>query len=86
MTNHVIDLTGDYETTIYDVARHLLSEGASPRHTIDTRRKGVVSMKGTLGWLSKWRVVFATSGLRLKPFAACTLGRQAAETANPASQ
>ena len=62
---HKVDLTGDYETTIYDVARRLLAEGADPGDRVETRRHGIQSMSGVVGKLAKWQVVFATPGPRL---------------------
>jgi hypothetical protein len=51
-----IDLTGDYQITIYEAARRLLADGAEPAETIETYRNGVLSMSGLIGVLSKWTV------------------------------
>jgi flavin-binding protein dodecin len=57
-----VDLTGDYETTVYDAARRLLAEGADPADTVETWRGGKLSMFGVIGELAKWQVAFATAG------------------------
>lgn len=84
-TVHRVDLTGDYETTIYDAARRLIAEGVNPRDEVQTFRDGVISMCGHIGWLAKWRVVFADDGPCLKRYCAPTLARLAAETAEEAN-
>ncbi len=35
LSTHRVDLTGDYETTVYDVARRLLAEGADPGDRVE---------------------------------------------------
>lgn len=72
---HKVDLTGDYETTIYDAARRALAKGANPSDTVEIWRSGKFSMSGVVGWLAKRRVVFASSGLRLTPHTGCTPGK-----------
>jgi hypothetical protein len=59
---HKVDLTGDYETTVYDAARRLLAEGADPGDTVETRRNGILSISGVIGELAKWKVEFRASG------------------------
>jgi hypothetical protein len=76
---HLVDLTGDCQTTVYDAARRLLSEGANPADTVEARRGGVASMSGKIGELAKWTVVFAAAGMRLKPFLGCPTARVTAE-------
>jgi hypothetical protein len=49
-----VDLSGDYDTTIYDVARRLLSAGADP--SVATWRNAKRSMSGVVGELAKWTV------------------------------
>jgi hypothetical protein len=71
MSTHRIDLTGDYDTTIYDAARRLLAEGAVPADTIEIARGGVLSMTGKIGECAKWQVVFRASGPRLAPHQGC---------------
>jgi hypothetical protein len=78
-----VDLTGDYETTVYDAARRLLVGGADPAGTVETWRDGKLSMSGVIGELAKWRVAFRGSGPCLVPYAASTLAVLAAETAVP---
>jgi hypothetical protein len=75
---HKADLTGDYETTIYDVARRLLAEGADLADTVETWRGGKLSMSGKVGELAKWQVVFASTGPRLVRHKGCILARPAA--------
>jgi ISXO2-like transposase domain len=54
MTVHRADLTGDYEATVYDAARRLLAEGASPADMVTTHRNGVPSMsRGVVGTFHK---------------------------------
>jgi hypothetical protein len=43
---HKVDLTGDYETNVYDAARRLLAAGADPVDTVETYRGGKPSMTG----------------------------------------
>jgi hypothetical protein len=81
---HKIDLTGDYETTIYDVARRLLAEGADTGDRVETRRHGIVSMSGIIGELAKLQVVFAATGPRLVRHKSCISGPLAAKPASPA--
>jgi hypothetical protein len=77
---HKVDLIGDDETTIYDVARRLLAEGAGPRDEVQTYREGVISMAGKIGWLAKWRVVFRPGGPCLERYAGPTLAGVAGKT------
>jgi hypothetical protein len=83
---HRVDLTDDYDTTIYDVARRLLAEGADTGDRVETRRNGVFSMSGIVGELAKWQVVFRGSGPCLVRYAASTSGPPAPETAEPVSE
>lgn len=69
---HRIDLTGDYLTTINDLARRLLAEGANPADTVETWRSGKLTMAGQVGELAKWRFVFGSSGPRLTPYVSPT--------------
>jgi hypothetical protein len=67
---HYRDLTGDYETTIYEVARQLLGRDADPADMVATCRNGVLSMSGVIGELAKWTAVFSAKGpglARVKP-------------------
>jgi hypothetical protein len=80
---HKIDLTGDYETTIYDVARRLLAAGADTGDRVETRRHGIFSMSGIVGELAKLQVVFAASGPRLVRYKGCISGPLTAETRGP---
>jgi hypothetical protein len=83
---HKADLTGDYETTIYDVARRLLAEGADPGDTVETWRSGVLSMSGGIGELAKRQVAFASAGPRLvrhKTYISGSLTAKPAEPAHP---
>jgi hypothetical protein len=68
MAEGLVDLSGDYQTTIYDAARRLLAAGADPSHTLETRRAGHLSKSGKIGELAKWRVVFASTGPRLERY------------------
>jgi hypothetical protein len=49
MAIHRIDLTGDYRTTIYTVARRVLADGADPMDRAETWRNGKLSMSGIVG-------------------------------------
>jgi hypothetical protein len=62
---HKIDLTHDYDTTIYDAARRCLTAGADPGDTVETWREGKLSMTGRIGELAKWQVEFRAHGPRL---------------------
>jgi hypothetical protein len=77
---HKCDLTGDYETTIYDAARQLLAAGADPRDRVETRRHGILSMSGIVGECAKWRVAFPASGPCLVRYATPTLAPLAANS------
>jgi hypothetical protein len=79
-----VDLTGDYETTVYDAARRLLAEGADPADTIETRRGGVLSMTGKIGECAKWTVEFRSTGPCLVPRRGVGTARVTAKTAEPA--
>jgi hypothetical protein len=81
---HKIDLTGDYETTIYDVARRLLAESADPGARVETRRSGVFSMSGIIGDLAQWQVAFAAAGPRLARQRGCISGSLTAKSSRPA--
>lgn len=91
-----VDLTGDYETTIYDVARQLLAEGADPIDEVWTYRtdkwtgKSVISMKANIGWAAKWTVVDdKRRGLairRWKPFPDAPVASRTAETGKEGTQ
>jgi hypothetical protein len=83
MTVHKVDLTGDYETTVYDAARRLLAECADPGDRVETRRNGILSMSGVIGELAKLQVVFAATGPRLVRYKGCISGSLAAKTAQP---
>ena len=80
MTVHRIDLSGDYRTTVCDVARRLLAGGADPGDTVETWRNGKLSMSGVIGEAAKWTVGSGPYGLRLVRHAASVTGRWAAET------
>jgi len=82
---HEIDLSGDYETTIYDVVRRLLAESANPSDTVETWRGGKLSMSGVAGWLAKRHVVFRSSGPCLARYGARTLAPLAALGGEPAT-
>jgi hypothetical protein len=84
VTKHRVDLTGDYETTVYDVARRLLAEGVDPGDTVETWRDGKLSMSGVIGELAKWQAVFAATGPRLVRHKGCISGSPAAKTVEPA--
>jgi hypothetical protein len=49
MAHYVIDLTGDYRTTVYAAARSLLKAGAEYDDTLETVRGGRRSMQGIVG-------------------------------------
>jgi hypothetical protein len=85
MKLHKVDLTGDYETTIYDVARRLLVEGADPGDRVETRRSGVFNMSGKVGELAKLQVVFASSGPRLVRYKGCISGALTGKSDAPVS-
>jgi hypothetical protein len=54
--------------------------GADPAGTIETYRKGVLSMSGIVVELAKWRAVFPEVGRpRLVPYCASTLAPPTAE-------
>jgi hypothetical protein len=57
-----VDLTGDYQTTIYDTASRLLADGADPGVTVESYRDGKLSMSGVIGERAKWQVVFRARG------------------------
>jgi hypothetical protein len=77
---HKVDLTGDYETTIYDAARRLLAGGTDPGDLIETWRNGTLSMSGVIGELAKWQVEFRASGPCLTRHRAIVRARPAAKT------
>ena len=83
MTNRRVDLTGDYETTVYDAARRLLAEGADPGDTVETWRAGKLSMSGVIGGVAKWQAVFAATGPRLVRHKGCISALPAAKTPAP---
>jgi hypothetical protein len=82
---HRLDLTGDYDTTIYDAARRLLAEGASPHDQVETYRNGMISMGANIGWAAKWRVDFRASGPCLARYQTPGLAPPAAETVGRAT-
>jgi hypothetical protein len=86
MTLHRVDLSGDYETTVYDAARRLLSEGANPSDMVETWRCGILSMTGVIGKLAKWRVSFHASGPCLERYATPALAGVAPKSAAQVSQ
>jgi hypothetical protein len=45
----IIDLTGDYGTSIYEAARRLLAASADPADEIETHRDGVPCMRDNNG-------------------------------------
>jgi hypothetical protein len=79
----VVDLSGDYETTIYDAARRLIAAGTDPSHTVETRRDGYLSMSGKIGELAKWTVEFRAAGPRLVPYKHRGIAPPAAKTPDP---
>jgi hypothetical protein len=81
MNIHKVNLTGDYETTVYDAARRLLAAGADPCDRVETRRHGILSMSGVIGELAKLQVVFAATGPRLVRHKGCILAPLAAKKA-----
>jgi hypothetical protein len=85
VSDHRVDLTGDYETTVYDAARRLLAEGADLADTVETWRDSKLSMSGVIGVLAKRQVVFASTGARLVRHKDCISARLAAETASGGS-
>jgi hypothetical protein len=80
---HEVDLTGEYETTIYDAAGRLLAEGAAPADTVETWRDGKLSLSGVIGVLAERQVVSASTGPRLVRHKGRISARLAAETAEP---
>jgi hypothetical protein len=83
----VVDLSGDYGTTIYDVARRLLEEGADSHDTVETRRGSILSMSGVIGELAKWTIEERRKGgLRLapwKPFPRSTIASRTGKRQSP---
>jgi hypothetical protein len=81
---HRIDLTGDYETTIYAVARRLLDRGAAADDTVETWRDGKLSMSGVIGELARWTVAERKSGglrlVRYVPFPRDAVARVAGKS------
>jgi hypothetical protein len=59
---HHRSLTGDYDTTIYTVARRLLADGVDPADYVAVCRGGVLSMSGNIGELAKWMVSESKAG------------------------
>ena len=51
-----IDLTGDYKTEIYDLARKALAEGVDPEDRIEVWRNNSPAIYGKIGILSKLTV------------------------------
>jgi hypothetical protein len=49
---HMVDLTGDYNTTIYQAARKL-ADSAGLEDIIETHRNGKLSMRGIVGKAAK---------------------------------
>jgi hypothetical protein len=94
MTNHKLDLTGDYETTVYDAARRLLAAGAdlvvavkntATVDTVETWRDGKLSMSGKIGELAKWQVEFRASGPCLTRYRAVVRAPLTGKTASGGS-
>jgi hypothetical protein len=83
VSTHRVDLTGDYETTVYDAARRRLEEGADLADTVETWQGGKLSMSGVIGILAKWQVVFASTGPRLVRHKGCILARLTPGTPAP---
>jgi hypothetical protein len=61
---HKVDLTGDYETNVYDAARRLLAAGADPVDTVETYRGGKPSMTAVIGEAAKWAPDVSSMKLR----------------------
>lgn len=80
----VVDLTGDYDTTIYDAARRAIASGCDPSHLIEIRRDGKLSMSGVIGELAKWQVKFRASGPCLVRYQGSPAAPLAAETSSEA--
>jgi hypothetical protein len=53
---HIVDLTNNYETTIYAEARKLLAAGADSADLIETWRNAKLSMSGIVGQCAKLTV------------------------------
>jgi hypothetical protein len=83
MTVRRVDLSDDYETTVYDAARRLLAAGADPADTVETVRGGVLSMSGVIGKLARWQVEFRASGPCLTRYRSVGTACVAAKSAAP---
>jgi hypothetical protein len=69
MQKHVVDLTGDFETSIYEAARKLIAEGADPEDEIETQRDGAPCMRGNIGRCAKLAVRDSPRrGLEIVPY------------------
>lgn len=79
-------LIGKSEQPIYAAARWLLANGAKPLDTVETWRKGQISMKSTVGEAAKWTVTETQSGKpslylrRYEAYSGPRVGSQTAET------
>jgi hypothetical protein len=90
LQKHVVDLTGDYETSIFTAARRLLAEGAAPADEIETQRDGIPCMRGSnIGKCAKLTVRETPQRgpevVRYQPFPVYTSGPKTAVSDAPAT-